>query len=138
MKTLTLWQNLLYRMGALLMLGGAAAFPFARLVACMAFAVGVGLYASMQVQASYEGNSLVVSRLRRQQLIGLCWLVAAAVAMGMLTWDLYQGSFLFRFVHHNEWLVLLAVGAAIQLYTAFRIPAELKRETKKNETKNCD
>lgn len=130
MKTLSLGQNLLYRVGGLLMLLGAASFPFVRLAACIAFAVGVVLYASMQWLAAYEGRNLVVARLRRQQLFGLLWLIAAAVAMAMFTWDLYHGTFLFRFVHHNEWLVLLAVGAAVQLYTAFRIPAELEREKK--------
>lgn len=128
MRQLSPIQNVLYRLGAVLMLVGAASFLLNRMVACGLFVIGVLLFAAMQLQERYEGGNLMVRRLRRQQLFGLCCLVLSAVAMVMLVWDLSQGSFRFRFTHHNEWVVLLAIGSLIQLYTAFRIPAELEKE----------
>ena len=131
MKQLSALQNIVYRMGAVLMVVGAAVFPFSHVVACGLFVSGVVLYTLVQLQQSYEGGNLIVQRLRRQQLAGLCCLVVSALAMALLVWDFSQGSFRFRFVHHNEWVVLLAIGALLQLYTAFRIPADLEKEERR-------
>ena len=37
----------------------------------------------------------------------------------------------FGFARRNEWVICLAVGCVLELYTAFRIPAELAKEEKK-------
>ncbi len=110
------------------MLAGALAFLWTHVVACILYVVGVLMFAAMQLLASYEGDAITIQRLRRQQLFGLFCMLASAVAMSMLTWDLHQGSFSFRYVHNNEWVILLAIGALLQLYTAFRIPKELEKE----------
>ena len=34
------------------------------------------------------------------------------------------------FARRNEWVVALAIACVLELYTAFRIPAELKKERK--------
>ena len=34
------------------------------------------------------------------------------------------------FTRHNEWILCLTVAAVLQLYTAYRIPAELEKENK--------
>jgi hypothetical protein len=39
-------------------------------------------------------------------------------------------TFRFGFALRNEWVVALTVGCVLELYTAFRIPAELKKESK--------
>jgi hypothetical protein len=31
-------------------------------------------------------------------------------------------------MHHNEWIVCLTVAVVIELYTAFRIPQEYRKE----------
>jgi hypothetical protein len=47
------------------------------------------------------------------QTIGSLALIAAGVLM---------------FTHHrNEWIVAMTVGALLQLYTSFRIPAEMEK-----------
>jgi len=128
MKQLTPSQNLIYRLGALFMLIGAASFLFSHIIACSLFVVGVLLFAYIQTQQTYEGSNILLKRLRRQQLFSLCCIVLSAILMTMLVWDLANGSFLFRFSHHNEWVIFLGIGAIIQLYTAFRIPVELEKE----------
>ncbi|MCD8301600.1 MAG: hypothetical protein LUC44_01125 [Prevotellaceae bacterium] len=131
MKQLSTVQNVLYVAGAVLMIVGAALFAWRRLEACVVYVAGVLLYASMQFVAAYLGSNFVIQRLRRQQLFGAFCLVASAVAMAMLMWDLCRGSFMFRYVHHNEWVMLMAIGALVQLYTAYRIPKELEKEAKR-------
>ncbi len=128
MKQLSAIQNAVLGLGALLMLAGAAVFPFQHLAACVMFVCGVAMFTAMMFLAGYEGSSFTLKRLRRQQLFSLVCFVIAAVAMAMLTWDIRHGSFMFRFVHHNEWVVFLAIGSLVLLYTSFRIPAELKKE----------
>ncbi len=130
MKRLTTFQNALYRTGATLMLAGAVVFLWWHVASCILYVVGVVLFAAMQISASYTGDDFTVQRLRRQQLFGLFCLLASAVAMSLLTWDLHRGSFSFRYVHHNEWVLLLAIGALMQLYTSFRIPRELGKDLK--------
>ncbi len=130
MKQLSSLKNTLYKAGAVLMVAGAAVYMLHRLTACVLYVAGVLLFVSMQLMAEYEGSNFAVKRLRRQQLFGLFCFLASAVAMVMFTWDLRHGSFYFRYVHNNEWVILLAIGALVQLYAAYRIPMELKKELK--------
>ena len=62
----------------------------------------------------YFGKNIVLRRLKRQQLIGAMLLVIAGVMM--IVW------------HHNEWILCLSVAAVLELYTAYRIPYEEKKE----------
>lgn len=62
----------------------------------------------------YDGKSIVLRRLKRQQLIGSMLLVIAGVMM--IVW------------HHNEWILCLSVAAVLELYTAYRIPYEEQKE----------
>ena len=122
MRPLSRTENLLFRIGALLMVGGAAAFLVNGQAASVVFAFGAVLFAAMQLRTVYEGRNFVVARLRRQQLFGAAMLVLAAVAM------VGQTFFRYNAVRHNEWVVCLLIGAVIQLYTALRIPNELEKE----------
>ena len=81
------------------------------------YTLGAVMFAYVQVMSRYEGKNLVVRRLRRQQIIGASLLVFAGVLMFV--------------TRHNEWVLCLTVAAILQLYTAFRIPAELDKEQKK-------
>ena len=56
----------------------------------------------------------MLRRLKRQQLIGAMLLVITGVMM--IVW------------HHNEWILCLSVAAVLELYTAYRIPYEEKKE----------
>ena len=78
------------------------------------YIVGAFVYGYVQVMNGYKGKNFVLRRLYRQQQISLILLLMAGVLM--IVW------------HNNEWILCLAIAAFIQLYTAFRIPQEEKRE----------
>ena len=123
MRPLSKTQNILFRLGAVLMVLGAATYLFAGKVAVGLYAVGVLLFVAMQLNATYDGNNFTIIRLRRQQLMGAVALVLSAVALVSQT----MGHWL---VQYNEWVVCLLIGAVIQFYTALRIPQELEKEKK--------
>lgn len=102
------------------MVVGAALSLFAGWWAVALYTLGVLMFAAMQLRAGYEGKDFVVLRLRRQQLFGAAVLVLSAVAM------IAQQSG-FHLLRHNEWVVLLLIGAVIQFYTAIRIPQETEK-----------
>ena len=82
------------------------------------YTLGVLMFSYVQVMSRYDGKNLIIRRLRRQQIIGAMLLVFAGVLMFV--------------AHNNEWILCLTVAAILQLYTAFRIPAEMEKEEKKN------
>ena len=114
------------------MLTGAAMVMFLPSVATYVFAIGALAYVAMQFQQRYEGTNFTIQRLRRIMLMSDVLLILAAALMfadrgnplGLdhLTWLNYI---------HNNWMVLLLLAAIIQLYTVFRIDAELQKEAKK-------
>ncbi|MCD7721586.1 MAG: DUF4369 domain-containing protein [Prevotellaceae bacterium] len=121
--------DVLYILGALLMVAGALAFLWEKLFACCVYVPGVLLYVITQFLITPQSGSFTLRRLRRQQQFGLFCMLLSAVAMAMLTWDVYRGSFTFRYAHGNAWVVLLLIGALVQLYAAWRIPREIKKES---------
>ncbi|NDV66936.1 hypothetical protein [Bacteroides sp. 224] len=104
----------LYAVGAVMILTGAITFitkwPFAPYI----YTIGATLFALAQINTPYEGANKNVKRLRRQQILGALFLVAA-------------GAFMF-FTNKNEWIVVLTIGAVIELYTSFRIPQEEQKD----------
>lgn len=78
------------------------------------YTVGAVMFAYVQVMSRYEGQNLIVRRLRRQQVLGAVLLVFAGVLMFV--------------TRHNEWVLCLSAASVLQLYTAFRIPSELEKE----------
>ena len=78
------------------------------------YTIGSILFAYVQVMDGYVGKNLIVRRLRRQQILGAVLLVFTGVLMFV--------------TKHNELILCLTVAAFLELYTAFRIPAELDKE----------
>ncbi|MBQ2858699.1 MAG: hypothetical protein IJE78_16595 [Bacteroidaceae bacterium] len=103
--------------GAVLLLAGAmlqiTRWEFSPYI----YIIGAVMFAYIQVMSRYDGKNLIVRRLRRQQILSAVLLVFAGVLMFV--------------TRHNEWVLCLTVAAILQLYTAFRIPAELDKEQKK-------
>lgn len=132
MKQLNSFQNAIFISGAVLMVVGAAIWMIARSVAPWLFAVGALAFVAMQVQQRYEGDNFTIQRLRRIMLMSDVLLILSAALMfaddgnplGLdhLTWLNYV---------HNNWLILLLIAAVIQLYTVYRMDAELQKEAKK-------
>lgn len=125
MKKLNKIQTLLFRLGGIAMLVGAVLNPLESKVAPYIYCAGALMFASMQMMESYEGDSFVIRRLRRQQIIGSLLLMLSGVAM-------FGNAFRIEYMRHNEWLIVMLIAAILELYTAFRIPAELKKEEDKN------
>ena len=120
MKELNTLENLCFRIGAVLMLIGAALNIVHPYVSMFIYGIGTLMFTLMQVRAEYEGRNVTVMRLRRQQLLGCCCFVLALVMMSMQQHQ--WGPF-----RRQEWIVALTIGRVLELYTSFRIPQELKK-----------
>lgn len=108
--------TIIQMIGAVLLLLGAMLQITRWAMAPVLYTVGAVLFAYVQVMSRYEGDNLIVRRLRRQQILGAVLLVFAGVLMFV--------------THRNEWVVCLTIAAVLQLYTAFRIPSELEKENR--------
>lgn len=99
--------------GAVLLLAGAVLKISLSNEASYIYTAGALLFAVMQFLGRVKGGNFVVRRLVTMQMMGALALVAAGVLM---------------FTHHrNEWIVAMTIGALLQLYTSFRIPAEMDK-----------
>lgn len=121
MKELSQRLVVLQSIGGLLMVAGAALFMWQPLAATIGYTAGALLFCPIQMLQRYDGPSFVIRRLRRQQLFGLVAFLCGACCMIMQVGH-------FGFTRRNEWVVCVAVGCVLLLYTAFRIPSELKKE----------
>ena len=123
MHPLSKLQNAIYAAGGILLVVGIIlhTVPGMEQAAPYVYTVGTAAYASMQMLARYDGRNLVIRRLRRQQLFGAILLLLAALLMFMDVWNVSP-------LPGRTWLLLVTIAAIYQLYAAFRIPAELKKE----------
>ena len=103
--------------GAILILAGAI-LQFNKLsFAPFLLLIGAVMFAYVQVVHNrYEGANFIIKRLRRQQILGALLLIAT--------------GFMMIFLNNNEWILCLTISAVFELYTAFRIPAEIEKEKK--------
>lgn len=108
------YNSILSGIGAVLLFVGLAIKITNWVFAPYIYLVGAILFAYVQVMDSYDGNNVIIKRLRRQQILGASILVLTGVIM-----------LLFR---HNEWIASLTIASILELYTAFRIPQEMEKE----------
>lgn len=132
MKQLNNWQNAVFIIGALLMLAGPVLSILKWIYFPYVYAIGAIGYVSMQMLQRYEGSNLTLRRLRRIMLMSDVLLLFVAVLMFAsqgnalgLDWIYYLNYV------RNNWIVVLLIAAALQLYTSFRIGSELEKEAKK-------
>jgi len=78
-RELSFIENLLFRIGAVLMLVGVAAHIFSTEISLYVYGIGVMLFCIMQLRAVYEGTDLNVIRLRRQQIFACLMFVGAVL-----------------------------------------------------------
>lgn len=128
MKELSNSQNAVFRFGAILFVLGLIVNYFLPFVGMVCYVVGILAFTSMQMLMRYDGDDITLRRLRRQQVLSdFCFLLSAA-AMVMQVMEF--GPFWAR---HQAWMLCLAIGCVLQLYTAFRIPAEMEKQMRKND-----
>lgn len=107
------------------------------LVAPWAFVAGSVLFVAMQRMQRYRGTSITVRRLRSIQLLsGICFIVAGLLMVEnfhhlvqpyvVSTLDSY---FTYLQIVHNNWVVLMLIGAVLQMYTAHRISSEMEKDS---------
>ena len=125
LKPLSKWQNILYTLGAILLLVGALAWPTGQWWPVIFYCIGSLCFGAMQMLQRYEGQSLVVRRLRRQQMLGALALMLAGAAM-------IAGRLHLNYLQHNEWMVIMSIGALLECYTVFRLSHELEKERQKH------
>ena len=77
MKELSPLENACFRIGALLMLVGAAIFIMYPTAGMYVYGVGALMFTLMQIRAEYLGRAITMIRLRRQQLLACCCFVLA-------------------------------------------------------------
>ena len=104
----------LYYISAIAVVISAASLLFHYELFCYIYAVAAVVHAVTQFILRPRHNNFTIRRLVIQQQIGALFLVGAGVLM---------------FTHkNNEWMVIMLCGALIELYTAFRIPAEIEKQ----------
>jgi hypothetical protein len=132
MKALSRLQSIVFAAGALLMLAGAIMGMMAPQVAPWIFAIGALSYTAMQLQQRYQGDNITIRRLSRIMLLSDVLLIGVAAMMFADYRNPFQLEYLtwLRYIHNN-WVVVLLLAAIIQLYTVYRIDAELRKEAKK-------
>ena len=104
----------LYYLGALALLAGAVSRMFLPEYYSYIYIAGAVVFAVAQFLLRPRHKHFMVRRLVVQQQIGAILLVVAGVLMFVL--------------HNNEWVAVMFAGALMELYTAFRIPAEIEKQ----------
>lgn len=143
MKQLSKLQTTLFIIGGVLMVIGAACFAFGfifptvLLYTSWVFLVGTVLFSVIQAMQIYEGNSLVIHRLKRIQGFADIFFVLSGISMVDTVyafarhWFANYETYITYF--YNKWVLLLLIAAILELYTTHRISHELKdAERQKN------
>ena len=112
MRQLNKIQNLIFLVGATLMVVGAGASVLAWKFAPYVFAVGAIAFTSMQLLQRYEGTNFVIRRLRRMMILSDFLFLLSALLM-----------------------FALLIAALLQLYSIHRIDRELAKETNSSSKK---
>lgn len=135
MKQLSKTQSIILLVGALLMAFGACSFAvmFHQKVMCWVYLVGALMFVAMQVQQKYEGSNFAIKRLRRIVFFSHVLFILAGVLMADTAYfflkPLFSSQYEYITYVYNKWVVLLMIGALVQLYTTHRISSELKNES---------
>ena len=126
MKQLNKIENIILLLGAVLMVVGSGANLFMQGWAPYVFAMGVIAFVLMQLKQRYEGNDIVVRRLRRMVIMSDMLLLLSAVLMFANMGNIvgFDAITYIKYIHNN-WVIVLLVGAMLQLYTSHRISKEL-------------
>ena len=101
------------------------------------FLAGAILFVAMQSQQRYDGSNMSVRRLRKIMLFSsVCFIIAGVLMVD--TYHLFLMRFMSRITYvtyfYNKWVMLLLVGAILQVYSTHRIANELEKDIKKGKS----
>ncbi|MBP3245250.1 MAG: hypothetical protein J6M59_09150 [Bacteroidaceae bacterium] len=122
MNKLKDWQVMMMSAGMIFVLIGVGCYFFHQWAAYVVYGVGVLMFVPMQLMQRYEGSNFILRRLRRMQIISDVLFLLTGMLMYL------NGKFILNMYIRNEWMLALTVATILQLYTAFRIPAELDKD----------
>lgn len=129
MRQLSKTQNLIFLLGAILMVVGAGASILAWKPAPYVYAIGALAFTSMQFLQRYEGTSFVIRRLRRMMLISDFLFLLSALLMFASMGNVFGMSQIDYITYiYNKWVITLLIAAILQLYSTHRIDSELAKE----------
>lgn len=133
MKQLNKIENIIFLLGAVMMVVGSGANVFASPWAPYVFATGAIAFVMMQLKQGYTGTSIVIRRLRNIVVMSdFCFLLSALLMFANQD-NLFGLPFMFYVKYiHNNWVIALLVAAILQLYATHRISHELAKEEKNN------
>ena len=129
MRQLSKWQNVVFLVGAVLMVVGAGTSILHWGGVPYVFAVGAVCFASMQMQQRYDGPNVTIRRLRRMMLLSDVLFLVSALLM-FASQRNYFGIDHITYIEYvyNKWVITLLIAAILQLYTTHRIASELAKE----------
>ena len=139
-------KDILFPVGAAMMVLGVGGVVFGGLasanavtivkIATVVYSIGAVLFAAIQMSQTYEGNNIVIRRLRRIMVMGdICFIIAALLMI--------ENNFMILFpymartidgynnwIHYvyNNWVVALLIAAILEMYTTHRISYETKKD----------
>ena len=109
-------KNYLLQIAGVSILLSALLYLFTPDVAPWIMAIAVALFSIITVTTPYPGKSIRGKRLFNIQLFSCLFMITATYLM---------------FRSRNEWVLMMVIGAVLQLYAAIVIPKELKNEKDK-------
>lgn len=117
------------------MVAGAGCFAMLLVqpAAAVVYMVGAAAFVGMQSLQRYDGQLLVVRRLRRIMSIAeVCFLLAGFLMLeqmfGLVRSHLSGATYdTFVTYTYNKWVVLLLIAALLEIYTMHRISSELNQ-----------
>lgn len=138
MRQLNKLQTTIFLSGAVLMVIGTGIYVFSAWnISAIIFAIGAIAFASMQLLQTYDGNNMILRRLRRIMSIGDIMFILSAILMlensfrfllPLFVKYFNNGYYYYVNYIHNNWVVLLLIAAIIEIYTTHRISNELKKD----------
>ena len=136
MRQLNKIQNLIFLVGATLMVVGAGVSVLAWKFAPYVFAVGALAFTSMQLLQRYEGTNFVIRRLRRMMILSDFLFLLSALLMFASMGNVFGLSQIDYITYiYNKWVLTLLIAALLQLYSIHRIDRELAKEANSSSKK---
>jgi hypothetical protein len=135
--------NVMMTIGGVLLLVGAMVMITGWDYAPYIYLLGSVMFASAQLSDRYDGDDMILKRLRLQQVLGSILLVITGFLMFSSNYHqqlMFNNSmndtlrtFLLSLTAKNSWIVTLCIATLFELYSSFRIDARNKELEDKEE-----
>jgi hypothetical protein len=135
--------NVMMTIGGVLLLVGAMVMITGWDYAPYIYLLGSVMFASAQMSDRYDGDDMILKRLRLQQVLGSILLVITGFLMFSSNYHqqlMFNNSmndtlrsFLLTLTARNSWIVTLCIATLFELYSSFRIDARNKELEDKEE-----